>query len=82
MITADQVESQTVYSDPTEIANTSVMAGNRETGLKYLELALDVRDPNLPYLGLPLYDELRDHARFREIARKMGLPLAVAAGSP
>jgi hypothetical protein len=50
------------------------MAGNSEKALECIEMAYELRDPNLPYLHFPIYDSLRDEPRFQEIARKMNLP--------
>jgi len=49
-------------------------AGDADNAVYWLEKAYEERDPNLPYLLIPVYDGLRDNPRFREIAGKMGLP--------
>jgi hypothetical protein len=49
-------------------------AGDVENAVYWMEKAYEERDPNLPYLLIPVYDGLRDNPRFREIAEKMGLP--------
>ena len=49
-------------------------AGDVENAVYWMEMAYEERDPNLPYLLIPVYDGLRDDPRFREIAEKMGLP--------
>ncbi len=49
-------------------------AGDVDNALYWLEQAYEEQDPNLPYLLLPVYDDLRDQPRFQEIARKMNLP--------
>ena len=49
-------------------------AGDVENAVYWLEKAYEERDPNLPYLLIPVYDGLRDNPRFQEIASKMGLP--------
>ena len=50
------------------------LAGDEDNAVYWLEKAYEERDPNLPYLLIPVYDGLRDNPRFQEIARKMGLP--------
>ena len=51
-----------------------ILAGDVGNALYWLEKAYKERDPNLPYLLIPVYDGLRGEPRFREIARKMNLP--------
>ena len=43
--------------------------------LDYLEKAYEFHDPNMPYISLYDYDQLRDHPRFIELLKKMKLPL-------
>jgi TolB-like protein/Tfp pilus assembly protein PilF len=50
------------------------LAGDVDNAVYWFEKAYEERDPNLPYLLLPLYDGLRNDPRFQEIARKMNLP--------
>ncbi len=50
------------------------LAGDVDNAVYWFEKAYEKRDPNLPYLLLPLYDGLRNDPRFQEIARKMNLP--------
>jgi len=63
----------------TQVSQTSpaqyfTWAGDVDNALYWLEQAYEERDPNLPYLLIPVYDGLRDQPRFQEIARKMNLP--------
>jgi TolB-like protein len=62
------------YVNPFILANLYLLAGNVEPTLEYLEKAYEIRETNLPYLRMPIFDIIRDEPRFREIARKMGLP--------
>jgi tetratricopeptide (TPR) repeat protein len=55
-------------------ANWYILAGNHERALEWLEKGLELHDPNMPYLGLPLYDSLRSYPRFKDILRRMNLP--------
>lgn len=67
-------EYDTLYVTPTDIAVLYTFGGNKELALNWIEKGFEVRDPNLPYLLLPIYDSLRNEPRFQEIARKMNLP--------
>ena len=42
--------------------------------LEWLERGFEIRDPNMPYLGLPIYDPLRSDPRFQDLLRRMNLP--------
>ena len=58
---------------PTDIAGLYVLAGDHIRALERLERAYEGRDPNLPYLRLPMYDPLRSEPRFQEIFRRLNL---------
>jgi eukaryotic-like serine/threonine-protein kinase len=62
------------YVSPSDIANLYIGAGETAQALNWLEKSLEVRDPIMPYLGLPLYDPLRSEPRFQAMMRKMNLP--------
>ena len=51
-----------------------IFAGNHDRALEWLERGFEAHDPNMPYLGQPLYDSLRDDPRFKDILRRMNLP--------
>jgi tetratricopeptide (TPR) repeat protein len=67
-------QSKTKYVSWTSIAGLYIMAGNKEQALECLEKAYEVHAANLPYIGRPIYDSLRDDQRFQELLRKMNLP--------
>jgi TolB-like protein/Tfp pilus assembly protein PilF len=73
---ADTLVAQlkSTYVLPSDIAYLYNVAGDEQQSLKWIEQAYAERDPNLPYLLSPIYDNLRDEPRFQEIARKMNLP--------
>jgi tetratricopeptide (TPR) repeat protein len=50
-------------------------AGDTGRAIDWLEKAYEEHDPNLPYLGMPLYDPLRSNPRFQDLLRRIGLPL-------
>jgi TolB-like protein/Tfp pilus assembly protein PilF len=66
---------------PVDIALRYLDAGDNVAALDWLERAFEVRDPNLPYLGSPLYDPLRPDPRFQDLLRRMKLPMAGGSGS-
>jgi TolB-like protein/Tfp pilus assembly protein PilF len=72
---ADTLAAQfkTNYVNPTDIANLYAFAGKNELALDWFEQAYEIHDPNLPYLGLPLYDNIRNEARFQDLCHKMNL---------
>ena len=49
-------------------------AGDYDRAIDWLEKAYEEHDPNLPYLGLPIYDPLRSDPSFQELLRRIGLP--------
>ena len=66
-------EYDTLYVNPFDIAVLYALGGKKELALNWLEKGFEVRDSNMPYLLLPVYDSLRNEPRFLEIARKMNL---------
>lgn len=70
--------SRTRYVPPVDVAMRFLAAGDRERALEWLEKGYEERDPNLPYLGLPFYDVLRDDPRFQALVDRMGLPMSRA----
>jgi len=66
--------SETTKLNQTGPVQHFILAGDVGNALYWLEKAYEERDPNLPYLLIPVYDGLREEPRFQEIARKMNLP--------
>jgi Tfp pilus assembly protein PilF len=66
--------SRTAAVLPSDIAQLYLVAGDTAHAMDWLERAFDDRDPNLPYLRLPIYDPLRTDPRFQALLRRMGLP--------
>jgi len=62
------------YANPTDIAQAFVEAGEPSRAVEWLEKGYEVRDQNMPYLGLPIYDSVRGDPRFKALLRKMNLP--------
>ena len=54
-------------------------AGRNQEALDCLELAVDMGNPNMPYLGVfEIFRSLRDEPRFQELLQRMNLPPAAA----
>ncbi len=69
-----KISADSTFVNPFVLANLYILAGNIEPALEYMEKAYEIRETNLPYLRMPIFDIIRDESRFQEIARKMGLP--------
>lgn len=55
------------------------MAGDEEAAIRWLERALEAHSQNIPYIGVsPILERLHDRPRFRELARRAGIPLVTA----
>jgi hypothetical protein len=62
------------YASTFDIANLYLGAGETAQALNWLEKGVEVRDPNMPCLGLPWFDPLRSEPRFQTLLRRMNLP--------
>ena len=69
--------SQTVPIPPYMIMDQYALAGNKNKALFWFEEAVDSRDPNMIYYGeMPHFvDLLKDEERYRELLRRMNLPV-------
>jgi adenylate cyclase len=63
-----------VYFNPTEISTLLLAAGGSSEVLDLLNKAYDMHDPNVIYVLLPLYDNLRNNTDFQELCKNMSLP--------
>ena len=60
---------------PWQIGTLYTRAGRAEEALRYLELAYEEHDPNMPSLSVdPIFDFLRDEPRFQTLLDELGLP--------
>ncbi|MHC4710565.1 MAG: protein kinase domain-containing protein [Planctomycetota bacterium] len=67
--------SRTRHVAPMRIARLYAHAGETDLVLDWLERAFELREPNLPYIGVvPLFDGLRTDPRFDDLLRRMNLP--------
>ena len=62
------------YYNPTDISTLFLAAGENDKALEYMKIAFEVHDPNLIYVLLPLYDNLRNNQGFQDLCGKMNLP--------
>lgn len=60
--------------NPTDVASLYAGAGEVDLAIEWLEKGLAVRDPSMPYMGLPIYDILRADPRFQDLLARVGLP--------
>ncbi len=62
------------YHTPWQIATLYTRAGVKDKALTYLKTAYDIRDPNMPYLGVdPIFDTLRDEPEFKTLLEDLRL---------
>ena len=71
-------QSREHYLPPLDIGRYYACAGRKDKVLDLLDLALDKRDADLPYIGwaVPHFDLVRHEPRFRDILGRLNLPLA------
>jgi hypothetical protein len=58
---------------PTDIAFCYLEARDHPQALDWLDRAFELRDPNMPYIGLPFFDPLRPDPRFQNLLHRMNL---------
>jgi hypothetical protein len=63
------------YCLPGDIATYYALAGEKDKAFEWFERGLKVHDPGMPYLGMPYYDSLRPDPRYRDLLRRMKLPV-------
>ena len=67
--------SKTQHVTPYRIFTLYTRVGNNEEALKYLKLAYEEHDSNMPHIHIdPIFDELKSYAEFQEIVAKMNFP--------
>ncbi len=59
---------------PKAIALRYLDAGDHDRAIDWLERAYQDRDPNLPYVVMPIWAPLRPDPRFHDLLRRMDLP--------
>jgi tetratricopeptide (TPR) repeat protein len=74
-LAAETLAAGSTYVIPVELAQMYAYAGLNDRALESLERAFEVRDPNVPYVGIyPIFDPLRDDPRFQDLLRRLNLP--------
>jgi tetratricopeptide (TPR) repeat protein len=63
------------YASAQGISRWYLKAGDYDLAIDWLEKAYENHEPEMPYIGAPLYDPLRSNPRFQELLRKMNLPV-------
>ena len=66
--------SLTTDTGATYVAQLYARGGEKEPALEWLARAFANHHPGMPYLGLPIFDSLRDDPRFQDLLRRMNFP--------
>ncbi len=67
-------EVENGYSTPWQIATLFTRAGNKEKAIEYLNKAYEIKDPNMPYIGVdPIFDILNENREYNVLLAKMNL---------
>jgi serine/threonine protein kinase len=65
----------TTYVTPWQIGTLYTRAGQVEPALDWLEIAFEMRDQNMPYIGIdPIFHVMRDEPRFKAMLQRMNFP--------
>ncbi|MBN1223134.1 MAG: protein kinase, partial [Candidatus Aminicenantes bacterium] len=71
-----EVRSHTTFVTPWQIGTLYTRAGKYDKALDWLEKAYEAHDPNMPYISVdPIFDDMRSDLRFKDLLRRMNLPL-------
>ena len=62
------------FVSPFLIAEMYAFADERDRAFEWLEKSFKIRDPNLPYIRWPNWDNLHGDPRYRDLLRRMNLP--------
>jgi tetratricopeptide (TPR) repeat protein len=63
------------WGNAKQIAIYYIEAGELDQAIHWLEQGYKDHIPNLPSIGLPVFDPLRSYPRFQDLLRKMNLPV-------
>jgi class 3 adenylate cyclase/TolB-like protein/cytochrome c-type biogenesis protein CcmH/NrfG len=68
------LKRDTTFFTPWQVATLYTRANNVEKALEWLDKSYEEHDPNVPYISCdPIFDQIEDHPRFKELLAKMGL---------
>lgn len=68
MANALEQASESEYIPPMRIATLYERGGDYENAMRFFEAAVDIRDPDAPYIGVNIKNpEMRQHPRFKEL---------------
>jgi adenylate cyclase len=68
------IDNQNQFFAPTDIAMLYSAGHETDKSIYWLEQAYNFRDPNIPYLLIPVYDNVRNDSRFKDLCQRMKLP--------
>ena len=67
--------SEFQYVTPWRIGTLYTRAGKNDAAVRYLSMAYDDHDANMPYINIdPIFDDLKSHPGFQELLAKMDFP--------
>ena len=67
--------SELQYVTPWRIGTLYTRAGKNDAAVRYLSMAYDDHDANMPYINIdPIFDDLKSHPGFQELLAKMDFP--------
>ena len=69
------VRSSEKYVTPWRIGTIYTRSGNNNEAIKYLIMAYNDHDSNIPYINIdPIFDDLKNYPEFRNLIAKMNFP--------
>ncbi len=69
-----QTTAKSRFVSPLDLAMVAVGLNDRDLAFAQLERAFELRDPNLPFIGVDItYDSIRDDPRFRDLLKRLKL---------
>jgi tetratricopeptide (TPR) repeat protein len=67
------LRAKTRFVPPSHIALVYKYLDEKEQALYWLEKAFEIHDPRITFLKLPMWKNLQDDPRFKDIMRRVGL---------